>query len=61
MRSTLLTIALLFTFGPDLAAPQNFSPIPVAQQCSVFGPCMVRCEKAGPKTKDCRKTCQVCK
>jgi hypothetical protein len=30
MRSTLLTIALLFTFAPDIAVSENFSPIPVA-------------------------------
>jgi hypothetical protein len=59
MRATLLTIALLFAFAPEIPAPQNFSPIPVARSCSVNAACMQRCQKM--RQGNCQQACTVCR
>ncbi len=64
MRPTLLTIALLFTFAPQIsaqqfAAPENYTPIPVARSCTVNSACMQRCQKM--RQGNCQQQCTVCR
>jgi hypothetical protein len=58
MRQTLVAIGLLIALSPNLPSRHNFSPIPVARECTINNDCYKQCTAA--KRKDCGRVCTFC-
>lgn len=59
MRFGVALLALFLAFNPRIAAPENFTPRTVAQDCQTNEACVKRCHAMG--RKNCEQQCTVCR